>query len=161
MSTSTGNSLEPRFEYPQIFDIRVAGPIDSRMTISSLLNVDAELPQGVRYIGLLVFVSDIRTFYYFNDSTATNDFVPFSVDNTLIKFVYTATLPTTNGDILNHGLNSEDFTIQFFLDRELVTVDFEFLEYDAGNPTQHLNSIRLLPPLGYAIPAGLKAVIVS
>jgi len=157
----TGDSNIARFDLPQIFDVRVPGPIDSRMTISSLTAITTEIPIGARYLGQTVWVNDIKQFYYFKDGTSDIDFIPFTLDsaNASYKFVFTSISILQNGDFLTHGLNTDNFIIQFFLDRKPIILDYEFLEFDGSLPTRHLNNIRLLPPIGYDVPIGLKAVI--
>lgn len=157
----TGNSLQARFEYAQIFDIRVPGPIDSRMSISSIANLDTELPSGVRYTGLFVWVEDIQQFYHFKTGITSGDFVPFTLDITgNYKFVFV--LPEIAPDeVFTHNLGTQDFLIQFFLDNQPISIDYEFLEFDGLAPTDHLNKIRFKLNSGQTVPNGTKIVIVS
>lgn len=157
----TGNSLQPRFEYAQIFDIRVPAPIDSRMTISSISNVDTELPIAVRFIGLLVWVSDIQQFYLFKSGVDLVNFVPLTLEvSGNYKFVFSLT-EISPDDIFNHNLGTQDLIIQFFLDKKPVTIDYEFLDFDGLAPTDHLNKIRFKLNSGQTVPAGTKIVIVA
>ncbi|BBI90423.1 hypothetical protein HYO65_gp031 [Tenacibaculum phage PTm1] len=157
---ATGNSTVARFDYPLIFNITQPAPIDSRFTISSVSNLATELPSGVRYKGLIVWVEDVKTFYYFKDGILDTNFIVFTLGSAgVTKFIYNAPDPITNGELFNHGLNTEEFTIGFILNNKPVIIDYELLPYDASNPTHHLNNIKLMPPIGYTIPMGLKIIM--
>lgn len=155
-----GNSTVPKFDYPLIFNITQPAPIDSRGTISSINNLATEIPLAVRHTGLLSWVEDIKSFYYFKDGVDDSHFIPFSISNNIVyKFLWISTETITNGYLFNHGLNTEHFTIQFYLDNRPVFVEYELLPYDAANPSDHQNNIKLIPPIGYTIPAGLRIVM--
>ncbi len=53
-----GNSTFPIFQIPQSFEPTIPAPIDSRFRISSnlLTDVNSQMPIGVRYPGLIVWV---------------------------------------------------------------------------------------------------------
>lgn len=77
-------------------------PLDVRYVISSLTEVNTELPQPLRYDGQLVYIKDISTLYIFRGGTGTDKFVPFC--QTDIKTVNTASeiskiTPDFNGQL--------------------------------------------------------------
>lgn len=154
-----GNTTVPKFESPQVFDITVPGPIDTRYKITSLSAVSTELPLGVRYTGLMCWVDDLKKFYYFKFGVNDSDFIEFAGagggGSGTFKVGFTFNEEIYNGSTFTHNLGSQLLNISFHLNNKNILMDYEFT---TGN--EH-NSITFRPPIGANIPIGLQMSIIG
>lgn len=71
-------------EIPHNFKVLQDTPIDSRYKISSIENLDTEIPLGVRYQGLMVWVTNLNAFFIFKNGIQKSNFVAYNQNDILV-----------------------------------------------------------------------------
>lgn len=170
----SGSSTIPALEIAQGYSLTVPGPIDDRTIISEVANIAAELPAGVRYPGLLVWVenADIDgddvldnhgAFYLFNNGILDTDFISLrtyvngsGVSNTAISYVYSIPIPPSTVTQLAHNLSSENLQVELYDENTSALIDWRIPAVSIDDPVYHLNVIEILNDVQIE---SLKAVI--
>lgn len=84
-------------------------PLDVRYVLSSIDNLTTELPQALRYQGMLVYVKDIEKLYIFKGGVTNENFVPFKQADIVHEKI------TFVGDYeFVHNMNSASFIVNIF-----------------------------------------------
>jgi hypothetical protein len=142
-----GSTNIPKFEIPQGFTVTVPGPIDDRTKISSVANLDTELPMGVRYLGMpLIWVDDEAKWYMFaggieNDNfMSLTDFLQFGGGGEIISIAFTYDYPIPPGTTttLTHNLNSVNLHVTIFDGRQPLLIDWSIPEFEGGSNTNQI-----------------------
>jgi len=108
----SGSSTAPRVQKPYIISTTFAAPLDDRLVISSVSNIDAELPLPLRFRGLMVFVEDQSTYYYFKDGITNTDFIKFNVgDSGAINVIASTLIGDTE---IVHGIGTKDISVNVY-----------------------------------------------
>lgn len=110
-----------------LFSPTKRGPIDANTRITSLSNIDTELPNDIRTTGYLYFVEDIETIYIFIGGTTNMHFKPISeVLNTGRLDARIGTLSLSVGNnIVEHGFNKTLVSLQVRQGTQTVLVDWQ------------------------------------
>ena len=144
-------------ETPVSFKRLQAIPLDKFQVISSLTNINNELPVDIRYDGMgLVYCESDQSYYYFKGGTTNAHFIKFS-DTLQGVRTYDATLNTTK-DIkleINHNLNASNIIVSFMHNDEML-----LLGWKRGmiNGTDLGNYIHISTDANYS---NLKVFIIS
>lgn len=92
-----GNSTAPRVQRPYIISTTFGAPLDDRCSISSIANIDTELPLPLRFKGLMVYVENKNRIYWFTGGTANSNFVEFKTFYSVSTLAFLGTeLPLSN-----------------------------------------------------------------
>lgn len=145
----SGSSTQPRFENPQIYEITVPGPIDSRLTISSLANLGTELPVGVRYPGLLVWVENSDIDGNGVVDTGRGEFYAFIDGIDDINFRSLRSILTTTG-------SGTVFSLAFEYENEITAGTTTRLAHNLASNNLHVSFFDGNIPIevAYVIPVG-------
>lgn len=142
-----GSTNIPKFEIPQGFTVTVPGPIDDRTKISSVANLNTELPMGVRYLGMpLIWVDDESRWYMFAGGIeninfmSLTDFLQFGGGGEIISvaFTYDFLISAGTTTLLTHNLNSVNLHVTIFDGRQPLLIDWSIPELNGGSNTNQI-----------------------
>ncbi|BAV39248.1 hypothetical protein BPT24_123 [Tenacibaculum phage pT24] len=102
-----------------------AEPIDKYDNISALDQIDTQLPESIRYDGMLVYVENIRKYYFFDGGITNSDFKP--VINFQGTKTFEATVDTVASTIIEveHNLGTVNIMGQFMHDDESLLISWK------------------------------------
>jgi hypothetical protein len=126
-------------ERSKSFDLKMSGPLDSRDIISSLSNIDAELPIDQRYKGQEIFVQDEGRKYTFIGDVLVEDLVKSVM---MHKHTVDVAVDLSASDLYNyaHGLNTTDLVLRIQVDGKEIPQFIELL--DSEDPL-YLSNINI------------------
>lgn len=127
----SGSGTQPKFEVPQSFDITIDAPIDARERVSSLASIDTELVVGVRYLGMKVWIEDIKEYYYFPNDVNTPE--PYSSGGSGAKYVASINVVSNTPLAIQHDLGTENISVVFNDGGEPIVIDYMLGDLSQAN----------------------------
>lgn len=109
-----------------------ANPIDANTHISSISNIDSELPTKIRTLGYLYYVLDEKQFYVFVDGTNNSDFIKLSslVNTDQVRVVNLSVNINEGETIITHSLGKSEYSIVSFTDTNGNICHFNYKKFN-------------------------------
>lgn len=114
-----GHDTKETTHISTVFSRTVPSPLDKWSNISSKSKVTEELPLGIRYVGMLVFVEDEGSFYFFKGGIQDINLTHLNGDLEGIK-TFDVLVNTTANQIveIEHNLEASNINVAFQHDDE-------------------------------------------
>lgn len=140
-----GSINNPQQELPIVFKRTVGSPLDAWQEIANLDNLSADIPESVRFPGMLFWVQDATGsgftipsgstgwYFYFQDGILNQDIQPLPIasgntgtSNTVV-FEITGGVTSPSFD-LSHNLGNTNFNYSVYINTQLANINSEIID---------------------------------
>lgn len=145
----SGSGTQPKFETPQSFDVTIDAPIDARERVSSLASIDTELVVGVRYLGMKVWVEDIKQDYYFPNDVNIPE--PYTTGGGTTKYIETVDIVANTPLEINHNLEDTNISVITHFGNDNIIVDYTLGDSGGSNTDTYITITSIIDYTGLKV----------
>ncbi len=121
------------------FERTTAEPLDKYDIIGSLATLTLQIPLEVRYEGQMVYVNNLKKWYFFKDGVTNNDLKPLMSESSVR--VFDTNINTVDGIMfeLEHSLDSGNINVTFTHNDESIIVGWKRGKIDGSDKSNFIH----------------------